>query len=601
MDEIMEENKWWLIIDYDTTKRIIRADLANMQRSFIDIGCQLMQVRDRELYKDGGYDSVWAFAEQEFGIQRSTASRWMKMCQKFSVDGSSPVLKDEYKDFGKSQLQEMLYLEDEQLEEVTPGMTVKEIRELRAPEKKLVKPDQNQKEYLNAFARYFIACNHDWLLKDFQNRVMNVDKSPEEIKNHLGPDHRTWHFATNNGTARINMFDDYVQLWGENDMYIGDFDWFYFAAALQSMWNIVAMENAEKKQKTECATSHKTEAIDEKHGTPIDELNLSVRIYNVLKRAGVETIEGIQSMADTDLAMIRNFSRKCMDEVHSKLEEYVRSNSEKPLCDVAHEYEEQIPGQIDVEDFPELLPNQEKTDININNVEDNDVIKQPENVINPPESVIEDDEDAIDAEHKEIAAESTETDEICCQEAADLDELTFSQIAIRDYLEEEEQTLAEYEKVNSEDGGIPYNLMMRQRMRVKALRLLLESEADLEEDDELEEQEEPSSVQPDLPVMRNNDQRKEWLKNYKGWPVWFEVPEASEIYYRFNLPDGSSIVICEYHMWLSWMEKYSDENPDSIGTREYLLNPGYRYLQDCCTNSTVLVEHLKNLQKGKKK
>ena len=601
MDEIMEENKWWLIIDYDTTKRIIRADLANMQRSFIDIGCQLMQVRDRELYKDGGYESVWDFAEKEFGIQRSTASRWMKMCQKFSVGGSSPVLKDEYKDFGKSQLQEMLYLEDEQLEEVTPGMTVKEIRDLRAPEKKLVKPDQNQKEYLNAFARYFIACNHDWLLKDFQNRVMNVGKSPEEIKNHLGPDHRTWHFATNNGTARINMFDDYVQLWGENDMYIGDFDWFYLAAALQAMWNIVAMENAERKQKIECATSHKTGTIDEKHGTAIDELNLSVRTYNVLKRAGVETIEEIQSMSDVDLAMIRNFSRRCMDEVHSKLEEYVRNNSEKPLCDVAHESEEQIPGQMSVEDYPELLPDQEGPDIDIDNDEDNAVIEQPEIVINQPESVTKDDETVIDAEYKEIADENTETEEICCQEAADLDEITFSQIAIRDYLEEEEQTLAEYEKVNSEDGGLPLNLMMRQRMRVKALRLLLESEAELEEDDELEEQEEPSSVQPDLPVMRNNDQRKEWLKNYKGWPVWFEVPEASEIYYRFNLPDGSSIVICEYHMWLSWKEKYSDENPDSIGTREYLLNPGYRYLQDCCTNSTVLVEHLKNLQKGEKK
>ena len=586
--------KWWLDVDYDTTKRIIRADLANMQRSFIDIGCQLMQVRDRELYKDGGYDSVWAFAEQEFGIQRSTASRWMKMCQKFSVDGSSPVLRDEYKDFGKSQLQEMLYLEDEQLEEVTPGMTVKEIRELRAPEKKLVKPDQNQKEYLNAFARYFIACNHDWLLKDFQNRVMNVGKSPDEIKNHLGPDHRTWYFTTDNGTAHINMFDDYVQLWDENNMHIGDFDWFYLAAALQSMWNIVAMENAEKKQKTECATSHKTEAIDEKHGTPIDELNLSVRTYNALKRAGVETIEKIQSMSDIDLAMIRNISQRCMDEVHSKLEECVRNNAENTLCDVAHESEEQTPGQMDVEDFPELLPNQEKTDIGINNVEDNDVIKQPE-------SVTKDDETVIDAEYKEIADENTEAEEICCQESSDLDKLTFSQIAIRDYLKEEEQTLAEYEKVNSEDGGIPLNLMMRRRMLVKALRLLLESEAELEEDDELEEQEEPSPVHSDLPVMRNNDQRKEWLKNYKDWPVWFEVPEASEIYYRFNLPDGSSIVICEYHMWLSWKEKYSDENPDSIGTREYLLNPGYRYLQDCCTNSTVLVEHLKNLQKGEKK
>ena len=593
MDEIMEENKWWLIIEYDTTKSIIRADLANMQRSFIDIGCQLMQVRDRELYKDGGYDSVWAFAEQEFGIQRSTASRWMKMCQKFSVDGSSPVLKDEYKDFGKSQLQEMLYLEDEQLEEVTPGMTVKEIRELRSPEKKLVKPDQNQKEYLNAFARHFINCKHDWLLQDFQNRVMNVDKSPEEIKNRLGPDHRTWYFTTDNGTAHINMFDDYVQLWGENDMYIGDFDWFYLAAALQAMWNIVAMENAERKQKIECATSHKTGTIDEKHGTAIDELNLSVRTYNVLKRAGVETIEEIQSMSDVDLAMIRNLSQRCMDEVHSKLEEYARNNSEKPLCDVAHESEEQTPGQMSAEDYPELLPDQEGPDIDIDNDEDNAVIEQPEIVINQPESVTKDDETVIDAEYKEIADENTETEEICCQEAADLDELTFSQIAIRDYLKEEERTLAEYEKVNSEDGGLPLNLMMRQRMLVKALRILLESEAELEEDDELEEQE--------LPVMRNNDQRKEWLKNYKDWPVWFEVPEASEIYYRFNLPDGSSIVICEYHMWLSWKEKYSDENPDSIGTREYLLNPGYRYLQDCCTNSTVLVEHLKNLQKGEKK
>ena len=30
------------------------------------------------------------------------------------------------------------------------------------------------------------------------------------------------------------------------------------------------------------------------------------------------------------------------------------------MCDVAHESEEQIPGQMNVEDYPELLPNQEK-------------------------------------------------------------------------------------------------------------------------------------------------------------------------------------------------------------------------------------------------
>lgn len=643
---MMEENKWWLIIDYDTTKRIIRADLANMQRSFIDIGCQLMQVRDRELYKDGGYDSVWAFAEQEFGIQRSTASRWMKMCQKFSVDGSSPVLKDEYKDFGKSQLQEMLYLEDEQLEEVTPGMTVKEIRELRAPEKKLVKPDQNQREYLDAFARHFIACKHDWLLQDFQNRVMNVDKSPEEIKNCLGPDHRTWHFATDNGTAHINMFDDYVQLWDENETHMGNFDWFYLAAALQRMWNIVAMENAERKQKTECATSHKTEAIDEKHGTPIDELNLSVRTYNVLKRAGVETVEEIQSMSDTDLAMIRNLSRRCMDEVRSKLEEYARNNSENTLCDVAHESEEQIPGQMNVEDYPELLPDQDKTDIDINNVEDNDVI-------NPPESVAEDDENVIDAEYKEIAAENTETEEICFQTAADLDELTFSQIAIRDYLKEEEQTLAEYEKVNSEDGGLPYNLMMRQRMLVKALRLLMENEADQDDQEEDESGEvflkgkefmscarnslsninlevehkawkaalassghlnhylelvvSENTVQPELPVLKNNDQRKEWLNNYKDWGLWYRDEHIDVNYYKYDFSDGSRLVVAEYpQRRMYWKaNEFEDEHHYHLLEKHRKFYGTEKTFEQQFVHSTdsetSLIEFLKNLQKGEKK
>lgn len=613
MDEIMEENKWWLIIDYDTTKRIIQADLANMQRSFIDIGCQLMQVRDRELYKDGGYDSVWAFAEQEFGIQRSTASRWMKMCQKFSVDGSSPVLKDEYKDFGKSQLQEMLYLEDEQLEEVTPGMTVKEIRELRKPEKVEGEPVSILGYPLRVYPEGSLISTPGCGKYDCFSchrggcEIRQVDCYCVEA-----PMGNPFPCTT------LNVVENIRQEVGNKCQFVNEDLAFHRAGDGQPVpcckkcdhpcgyecrRSIAARHEAAKRNICDVA---RDEAIDEKHGTPIDELNLSVRTYNVLKRAGVETIEGIQSMTDTDLAMIRNFSRKCMDEVHSKLEEYVRSNSEKPLCDVAHEYEEQIPGQMDVEDFPELLPNQEKTDIGINNVEDNDVIKQPENV-NPPASVIEDDEDVIDAEYKEIAAENTETEEICCQKAADLDELTFSQIAIRDYLEEEEQTLAEYEKVNSEDGGLPLNLMMRQRMLVKALRLLLESEAELEEDDELEEQEEPSPVQSDLPVMRNNDQRKEWLKNYKDWGLWYRDENIDVNYYKYDFSDGSRLVVAEYpRRRMCWKaNEFEDEHHYHLLDKHrkfYGTDKTFEQQYVHSTDSeTSLIEFLKNLQKGEKK
>lgn len=101
----------------------------------------------------------------------------------------------------------------------------------------------------------------------------------------------------------------------------------------------------------------------------------------------------------------------------------------------------------------------------------------------------------------------------------------------------------------------------------------------------------------ELPVLRNNDQRKDFLREYHNWEIWFEVPETEETYYRINLPDGSSIVICEYKTYVEWKERYTDENPESIGTEMYLLKQGYHHFHDCKTNESALVEHLKNVQK----
>lgn len=83
---------------------------------------------------------------------------------------------------------------------------------------------------------------------------------------------------------------------------------------------------------------------------------------------------------------------------------------------------------------------------------------------------------------------------------------------------------------------------------------------------------------PDFPVLRNNEKIKEFLKGFHEWPVWFEVPEKKETYYRYNLPDGRSIVICEYSLWVERKERYTDENPDSRRTEMYLLKPGNRYM-----------------------
>lgn len=54
---------------------------------------------------------------------------------------------------------------------------------------------------------------------------------------------------------------------------------------------------------------------------PIDELNLSVRSYNCLNRAGVDTIGDVARMSRGQLMRVRNLGRKCMEEIIEKLKE----------------------------------------------------------------------------------------------------------------------------------------------------------------------------------------------------------------------------------------------------------------------------------------
>ena len=53
----------------------------------------------------------------------------------------------------------------------------------------------------------------------------------------------------------------------------------------------------------------------------IDELELSVRSYNCLKRAGINTVEELCNRTSEDMMKVRNLGRKSLDEVLAKLKE----------------------------------------------------------------------------------------------------------------------------------------------------------------------------------------------------------------------------------------------------------------------------------------
>lgn len=49
-----------------------------------------------------------------------------------------------------------------------------------------------------------------------------------------------------------------------------------------------------------------------------------------------------------------------------------------------------------------------------------------------------------------------------------------------------------------------------------------------------------------LPVMKNNDQRKEWLRNYKVWGLWYEDKNIGVKYYKYDFENGARLIAEEY-------------------------------------------------------
>jgi DNA-directed RNA polymerase subunit alpha len=68
----------------------------------------------------------------------------------------------------------------------------------------------------------------------------------------------------------------------------------------------------------------------DRYNTPIEDLNLSVRAYNCLKRSGLMTVGQVLEKSEEELLGLRNFGRKSYDELRDKLIElgYIEPTAE---------------------------------------------------------------------------------------------------------------------------------------------------------------------------------------------------------------------------------------------------------------------------------
>lgn len=126
----MEEYTQITLDEWTQWKEDIRRKLSETASNFVYIGYRLKQIRDSGMY-DGAAD-VFEFAQKEYGLGKSTVSRFIAINEKYSEGGNSLELKEEFRSFSSSKLAEMLTLPDSEIQMITERTTIREIRELKA-------------------------------------------------------------------------------------------------------------------------------------------------------------------------------------------------------------------------------------------------------------------------------------------------------------------------------------------------------------------------------------------------------------------------------------------------------------------------------------
>lgn len=113
----------------------------------------------------------------------------------------------------------------------------------------------------------------------------------------------------------------------------------------------------------------------------------------------------------------------------------------------------------------------------------------------------------------------------------------------------------------------------------------------------------PEPVQPPLPKLKNNDQRKEWLNNYRSWGIWYKDEHIGATYYRYQFENSAVLIVEEYENESEYTGTYISSYLHLVGGPEPERKSGipkwtkHEKYNRYPNSETELVEFLKEIQR----
>ena len=121
--------------------------------------------------------------------------------------------------------------------------------------------------------------------------------------------------------TRVGQMVDYdkltIEVWTDGSLQ--PFEALSLAAKVMTSHLSLFIDLSETAKNTQVMVEKEESKKEKVLEMPIEELELSVRSYNCLKRAGIATVEDLANKSQEDMMKVRNLGKKSLDEVTNKL------------------------------------------------------------------------------------------------------------------------------------------------------------------------------------------------------------------------------------------------------------------------------------------
>lgn len=381
------------ITNYEDYKCALKKELQSAAEGFVRIGYLLKKARDTDILEGSGYSNVNEFAQKEFGLEKTQVSRFININERFADAEHPDQLKEQYKGFGVAKLSIMLTIPDTINEELTPEYSKSEIQEIKE------EYDEEQKvsdveRMIEPVPNYIVEI--DYMLgkaivalgekeTDLYERVhhtANIDHSldAEKLKDDMAPSEDATYSIRIPGTGRVILV---LKTTGINtivNMRTGEkqeYTWEEIANA----WTIVI--NIDKDPKEDWEEQYGKEWPKKEEVAPVQQKKTEPKKQSKVVRTEIPKKEKTEKMGHEKSEKTSGEKKEI-----SHSEENKENGTPKSLHDIEpnipapspieepeteengsnEEVEEQLPGQADISDYPEYMP-EHRTENDIENTE----------------------------------------------------------------------------------------------------------------------------------------------------------------------------------------------------------------------------------------